>query len=88
MFPIDALPYLRTVFEAHREYPDTMQRETGAIISHVFHRNGVPFKSFYRRWRSAWERAGVSRSVAVPLTNGASRKVLLLRGTVTAQSGV
>ncbi len=40
------LPYLRTVFEAHREYPDTMQRETGAIISHMFHRNGVPFKSF------------------------------------------
>ena len=58
-FPFDVFPELRAVIEAQRKYRDEVAKRTDKIPAHVFHRNGVPFKSFYKRWRSACREAGL-----------------------------
>ncbi len=58
-FPFDVLPELRAVIEAQRAYTDTVQRRTGAIIAHVFHRNGKRIRDCYAAWRSACREAGL-----------------------------
>ena len=58
-FPIGALPQLTAVFERQRVYADAVQRRTGGIVSHVFHRDGRPIKTFREAWNRACERAGL-----------------------------
>lgn len=35
-----------------------MERRTGRIVPHVFHRDGEPIRTMLKAWRSACERAG------------------------------
>lgn len=49
---------LREVLEAQRAYTDQVQREKGAIIPHVFHRDGLPIREFKRAWVTACKAAG------------------------------
>ena len=57
MFPL--IPELRAVLEAQRAVTEQVQKDTGAIIKHVFHRSGRPIVSFMRAWRAAVRKAGV-----------------------------
>jgi integrase len=50
---------LRAVLEAQRAVTEQVQKDTGAIIKHVFHRSGRPIVSFMRAWRAAVRKAGV-----------------------------
>jgi integrase len=56
VFPLTA--ELRAVLEAQRAHTDRVQKETGTIIRHVFHRHGKPIKSFRRVWKTACTAAG------------------------------
>ena len=58
-FPFGALPELAAVLRSQREASTALERETGAITTWVFHRNGQPIRSYDIAWRSACERAGV-----------------------------
>lgn len=51
-------PELRAVPEAQREATERLQREKGAIIPWVFHRNGKPIKDLHKVWRKACAAAG------------------------------
>jgi integrase len=52
-------PELRTVLEAQRDHTERIQRETGRIFPHAFHRNGKPIKDFRKAWQTACAKAGV-----------------------------
>jgi integrase len=56
-FPFTA--ELRALLEAQRVHTDAVQRVRGAIIPHVFHRQGEPIRWFYDSWRSACQAAGI-----------------------------
>ncbi len=51
-------PELRALLDAQREHTRHVERERGAIIAHVFHRQGKPIKDFYTTWRTACRAAG------------------------------
>jgi integrase len=57
VFPLTAA--LRAILEQQRAETDRVQKETGTIIRHVFHRQGKPIKSFRRVWKTACKAAGV-----------------------------
>jgi len=57
MFPFT--PELRALLEAQRAHTTTLSSKLGRIIPMVFHRDGLPIKSFRRAWRSACKAAGV-----------------------------
>jgi len=50
---------LAALLKAQRDATSAVERERGAIIEWVFHRNGEPIRSYDVAWRSACERAGV-----------------------------
>ncbi len=52
-FPFSALPALAALLVAQRERTAAMARATGRVIPHVFHREGIPIRSY----RGAWARA-------------------------------
>ncbi len=56
-FPFDALPALQRLLKRQRARTTTLERTTGRIIPHVFHREGQPVRYFRRAWRSALDRA-------------------------------
>jgi integrase len=56
LFPFT--PELRAVLEAQREVTERLQREKGAIIPYVFHRQGKPIKDLHKVWRKACVEAG------------------------------
>ena len=58
-FPFGALPELADVLRSQREATSVLERDTGAIMPWVFHRNGQPIRSYDVAWRSACERACV-----------------------------
>ncbi len=49
---------LRGLVEGQRTHTDAVQKERGAIIPHVFHRQGKPIRWLYGTWRSACAAAG------------------------------
>jgi integrase len=57
MFPFT--PELRALLEAQRAHTTVVSSKRGRIIATVFHRDGLPIKSFRRTWRSACKAAGV-----------------------------
>jgi integrase len=57
MFPFT--PELHALLEARRADTATLTAKLGRIIPYVFHRAGLPIKSFRRSWRSACRAAGV-----------------------------
>jgi hypothetical protein len=56
-FPFDALPALKRLLKAQRDQTKALERATGRIVPHVFHRDGVPIKYMRRAWLSACKRA-------------------------------
>ena len=57
--PFDAVPELVAAFQAQRDYTRDVERRTGRIVAHVFHRNGKPIKRMDVARQSACRRAGV-----------------------------
>ena len=49
---------LRALLEAQRAYTDAVQKQAGAIVPDVFHRDGEPIRTFRRSWKSACKAAG------------------------------
>jgi integrase len=52
-------PQLRALLEVQRSATATAGAKLGRIIPYVFHRDGLPIKSFRRSWLSACKAAGV-----------------------------
>ena len=50
---------LRAALEKQRAYTDRVQRKLGAIIPHVFHREGKPIRGFRKAWARACHEAGL-----------------------------
>lgn len=61
VFPFAVLPALDELLEGQREYTDRWERETGQLIPWVFHRQGLPIRSYRHAWLSACKRAGLDR---------------------------
>lgn len=57
--PFDAVPELSAAFRAQRDYTREVERRTGQIVQHVFHRSGKPIKRMDVARQSACRRAGV-----------------------------
>jgi integrase len=58
-FPFAAHPALAALLTERRAYNDDVARRTGAIVRHVFQREGRSIKSMDHVWRAACKRAGV-----------------------------
>jgi integrase len=56
-FPMTA--ELRALLEAQRAHTDAVQKKRGAIVPHVFHRDGKPIHYYRRSWITACRQAGV-----------------------------
>jgi len=53
------LPRLKALLERQRAATDAAERELGAIIPYVFHRNGRPIHDYHEAWHRACRRAAV-----------------------------
>ena len=61
--PYGKLPVLRELIERRRAITEAVQRERGIIVSHVFHRNGRPVRTFRRSWITACIAAGLGHEI-------------------------
>lgn len=59
IFPMDALPRLRSLLERQREEVSRWEERYGKPIPWVFHLRGNRVGEFYKSWRSACRRAGL-----------------------------
>lgn len=57
--PFDGIPELVAALEAQRAYTREIERRTGQIVPHVFHRNGKPIRRMDVARQQACRRAGV-----------------------------
>jgi integrase len=57
-FPFAAHPALAALLTEQRAYSDDVARRSGAIVQHVFQRDGRSIKSMDHVWRAACTRAG------------------------------
>lgn len=57
--PFDGIPELVAAFHAQRDYTRDVERRSGQIVVHVFHRNGKPIKRMDVARQAACRRAGV-----------------------------
>ncbi|MDT8369930.1 MAG: site-specific integrase [Longimicrobiales bacterium] len=58
-FPMAALPPLVELMERQRAHTREIERETGEIITHVFHRDGQPIRHMRYNWNRAAKMAGL-----------------------------
>ena len=58
-FPFRALPQLEAMLRAQRDHTSALERQSGRLIAHVFHRGGRRIQDFRVLWHRACERAGV-----------------------------
>jgi len=59
-FPFGALPALVALLQRQREVTTALERERGAVVPWVFHRNGERIKHPYSAWHSACRAAGIA----------------------------
>jgi integrase len=64
-FPFSVLPRLRQLLERQRTTTDTVERQLGAIVPYVFHRNGKPIHDYHEAWHNACKRAAVRKHGAL-----------------------
>jgi integrase len=57
-FPFAVLQPLADLLKQQRDQTRELERRSGRIIAHVFHRNGKPIKSCVRAWKAACKAAG------------------------------
>jgi integrase len=57
-FPFSALPPLEALLRDQRERTDRVEKKTGQIVPHVFHRNGEPIRAMRKAWNKAAKAAG------------------------------
>jgi integrase len=58
-FPFTALPPLADLMRRQREYTSRVERERGAVVAAVFHRDGQPVGDFHDAWERARVKAGL-----------------------------
>lgn len=58
-FPFRSLPPLEELLVQQRERTRAIERETGRIIPHVFHRNGRPIREMRVAWTAACKATGL-----------------------------
>lgn len=75
VFPFAADPQSKDLLERQREATTALERESGRIIGHVFHRQGEPLRDFYTTWRVACRRAGVPERLFHDLRRTAARNL-------------
>ncbi|MFN2602671.1 MAG: tyrosine-type recombinase/integrase [Gemmatimonadaceae bacterium] len=56
--PFAAVPELEAALKAQREYTREVERKTGQIVQHVFHRNGEPIRRMDIARQNACRKAG------------------------------
>lgn len=74
-FPFGALPELAELLKAQREATSATERERGALVPWVFHRDGDPIRSYDVAWRSACKRAGVPGRIVHDFRRSAVRNL-------------
>jgi integrase len=75
-FPFAALPALAALLRRQREAATALERETCHHVSHVFHRDGKPIRSYRRAWISACGRADCAGMIAHDLRRTAVRNLV------------
>ena len=79
--PFDVVPALVEAFHQQRAYTTTIERATGQIVPHVFHRKGKPIKRLDVARQRACERAGVIGKDGRPKTLHDMRRTAIRRLT-------
>lgn len=74
-FPFDALPELAALLLKQREHTSAVERRTGQICRHVFHREGVQVKSIRMAWRKACKEAGLVGKIPHDFRRSAVRRL-------------
>ncbi|HTQ48475.1 MAG TPA: site-specific integrase [Polyangiaceae bacterium] len=74
VFPFSASPTLADVLSSQWEATQALQRESGAIVSHVFHKAGRPIRDFRDSWSTACREAGVPGRLCHDLRRSAVRR--------------
>lgn len=77
VFPFHTLPPLAALLTEQRERTRALERETGTIIPHLFHRAGQPIRSISNGWRAACRRAGLPGMLVHDLRRTAVRNLEL-----------
>jgi integrase len=73
VFPFHFYPPLGDLLRRQREHTTAIEKEKGRIITHVFHRDGKPIKSYDDAWRKACKEAGVPGRLVHDFRRGAVR---------------
>jgi len=63
-FPYTLVPELEALIEQQRAYTDAVEKKKGEIVTHLFHRNGQPVRTFRTAWRAACKRVGLAAQAA------------------------
>jgi integrase len=76
--PFGDLPELAELLTARKAATEAVERATGRIVPHVFHRNGKPVRSFRKAWAVACDLAGCPGRIPHDLRRTAVRNFVRL----------
>jgi len=75
VFPFSASPELTVLLERQRQITTAVERETGRLITSVFHRRGKPISNFREAWKIACASAGCPGRLVHDLRRTAVREL-------------